>query len=59
MYTANGEASDYMLAERGIFAVSPELGTSDNKTMSFFIKDQQALVNLVQKNYQWIIFTIE
>lgn len=26
-YTANGEASDYMLAAHGIFAMSPELGT--------------------------------
>ncbi len=41
MYTANGEASDYMLAEKGIYAISPELGTSDNSTITFFIKDQQ------------------
>ncbi len=31
-YTANGEASDYMLGAKGILAVSPELGTSDKKT---------------------------
>ena len=26
-YTANGEASDWMLGERGIYAISPEIGT--------------------------------
>jgi len=28
-----------MLAKNGIFAVSPELGLSDDQTMTFFIKD--------------------
>ena len=37
-YTANGEASDYMLGAFGIIAMSPELGTSDLKTATFFIE---------------------
>lgn len=32
-YTANGEASDWMLAEKGIISLSPELG-NDNKISS-------------------------
>ena len=28
-YEANGEASDWMLGDRGIIAMSPELGTKD------------------------------
>ena len=31
-YPANGEASDWMLGEWGILAMSPELGTSDKRT---------------------------
>ncbi len=37
-YTANGEASDYMLGAFGIIAMSPELGTSDLITATFFIE---------------------
>jgi hypothetical protein len=32
-YTANGEASDWMLGEKGIISLSPELG-NDNKDAS-------------------------
>jgi len=30
-YTANGEASDWMLGEKNIIAFSPELGTCEKK----------------------------
>jgi len=36
-YEANGEASDWMLAERGIIAMSPELGIADKKSNGFFL----------------------
>jgi hypothetical protein len=36
-YTANGEASDWMLKERGIYAMSPELGNIDRWSEEFFI----------------------
>ena len=42
-YTANGEASDWMLHERGIYALSPQLGMDDRATEHFFIKDTNAL----------------
>jgi len=42
-YPANGEASDWMLAEHGIYAMSPELGTNDKRSEQFFIKNEQIL----------------
>ena len=38
-YEANGEASDWLLGKYGILAVSPELGTRNNRTDAFFIED--------------------
>jgi len=35
-YFANGEASDWMVFEKGIMAFSPELGTSDSRTDHFY-----------------------
>ena len=46
-YNANGEASDWMLHELGILAMSPELGIDDRRTEDFFIRDASALVGLV------------
>ena len=57
-YPANGEASDWMLGEWGILAMSPELGTSDKRTEQFFIKDPSVLKETVSKNYPWIKFTM-
>jgi hypothetical protein len=37
-YTANGEASDWFLGEKGIIAMSPELGTNDSRSNTFFIQ---------------------
>jgi len=36
-YTASGEASDWMLLKKGIFAWSPELGTNDDNSQDFYI----------------------
>jgi len=58
MYTANGEASDFMLANNGIFSMSPELGSSYISTNAFFIKDPLVILDLVKQNYKWVIFTI-
>jgi len=38
-YPANGEASDWMLGKHGIFALSPELGSSSKNSDSFFISN--------------------
>jgi len=40
-YTANGEASDWMLEHDGVYAMSPELGTSNHRTNGFFIPVEQ------------------
>ena len=42
-YTANGEASDWMLGEHGIIAFSPELGIDDYRSDSFYIQNQNVL----------------
>lgn len=58
-YTANGEASDWMLHELGIYALSPEIGHNETKkAKTFFIYDQSALQDLLIKNYEWIKYTI-
>ena len=53
-YTANGEASDWMLGERGIYALSPELGTKSHASEKFFIKNEKVLRQIVSQNYGWI-----
>ena len=46
-YTANGEATDWFYADKGIYSLSPELGTNDN----FFIKNSNEIHKIVQSNY--------
>ena len=54
-YKANGEASDWMLGERGIYAISPEISILGNKAAKeWFIKDPEALREMLVKNYTWI-----
>jgi len=53
-YTANGEASDWMLQERGIYAMSPEIGIEDSRSNTFFIRDPAVLLDVCQQNYVWI-----
>ena len=53
-YDANGEASDWMLGQHGIVALSPELGTSFKKTDTFIIKDYNVLKGVIVANQQWI-----
>ena len=57
-YTANGEASDWMLHERGIYAVSPELGLNGHAYESFFIKTSKALEAVVAGNSHWVNYTM-
>ena len=49
-YTANGEASDWMLGERGVYAMSPELGISDRRSDYFFINSNKVLKDLCETN---------
>ena len=46
-----------MLHERGIYALSPELGIKSRATEHFFIKDEDALFDLLRYNYDWIEYT--
>jgi hypothetical protein len=52
-YPANGEASDWMLGKHGIFAMSPELGTTGT-TQDFFLNDSDELKLVLKNNYKWI-----
>ena len=53
-YEANGEASDWMLGDRGIIAMSPELGTKDKSAQHFFIRTPKAVQNVVFENLKWV-----
>ena len=58
LYTANGEASDWMLKEHGVYGMSPELGISDKRSEEFFIIDSNILKQVLQDNYKWIEYTL-
>mmetsp|Transcript_11313 Transcript_11313/g.8317 ORF Transcript_11313/g.8317 Transcript_11313/m.8317 type:complete len:84 (-) Transcript_11313:141-392(-) len=47
-----------MLFEHGILAFSPELGTSDHRTNSFFIADDQVLKSTIDENYPWVKYAV-
>jgi Zinc carboxypeptidase len=53
-YSANGEASDWMLGVHGIVAMSPELGTKDRDSEDFFIRDAGTLKSIIVENAKWI-----
>jgi len=53
-YKANGEASDWMLSELGIYAVSVELGGDTIATSKFFITKADDLTKLLLENEPWI-----
>ena len=46
-----------MLMKHGVFALSPELGSADIKTKTYYIGDQQTLKNLLKQNFDWVKFT--
>lgn len=46
-YTANGEASDWMLKSKGIIAMSPELGSDEKITQDFYISKKGIRLSLV------------
>lgn len=53
-YEANGEASDWMLSERGIIAMSPELGIADQMSNQFFIRQPKLVKKVIFANLPWI-----
>lgn len=46
-YPANGEASDYFLAEKGLYSMSPELGTNDRSSQQFFVNNWSDMQDIV------------
>lgn len=52
----NGEVSDWMFGEKGIYALSPELGTSDINTYTYFIRSPQTLKTMLAENQKWVYF---
>ena len=52
-YTANGEASDWMLGEHGIISMSPELGERNSDTNAFYLSKEQ-VQSLTKKDYNVI-----
>jgi len=53
-YEANGEASDWMLGKRHIYAISPELGIEDKKSEEFWIKSAEVLEEVLKQNFSWV-----
>jgi hypothetical protein len=57
-YTASGEASDWMLHDLGITAMTAELGLDYSETF-WFIIDRESVNDVVKKNAKWVEFTME
>ena len=53
-YTANGEASDYILGVQERYALSPELGDNTARSEHFFIKDSKTLKRVLEENFNWV-----
>jgi len=47
-YTANGEASDWMLGKLGIISLSPELGDDNIKKSDQFYPDKNEIVPILE-----------
>jgi hypothetical protein len=58
-YAANGEASDWMLGERGIVSFSPELGVDDSITSSFYPEINLLVNNVLKANLNPALYGIQ
>ena len=56
-YTANGDANDWMLHEKRIFAITTELGTKDKKSEVFFPR-KEVMSEIADENFAWMNYTI-
>jgi Zinc carboxypeptidase len=50
-YTAQGEASDWMALSKGLFAFSPELGTGDEESKTFYPKSE-VQKDIIHQNFK-------
>lgn len=48
-----------MLGERGIYAVSHDLGTNQPYSKSYFFNDKTQVENIVEANFPWIFSMIK
>ena len=53
-YTANGEASDWMLGELGIYALTIELGGARDELNAFVIEKVEDLKELLLSTEPWV-----
>jgi hypothetical protein len=58
-YPANGEASDYMLKELGIYAMSPELGTKHEFSKGFYMDNFDHVTDICEANFPWLFYTMK
>ena len=58
-YTSNGEASDWILKNTGIIAMSPELGSSDIQSMNFDIWSVELEAEVVMENLVMPTYLLE
>ena len=54
-FKTNGEVSDYMFHERGILAVSPEIGSSNIKSMTYYITERNTTLQMLDSHNKWVI----
>lgn len=57
-YTSDGEASDWMLGEKGILAFSPELGNRDLNSEKFY-PDVSTAINICRENLPSAVYGIQ
>ena len=58
-YTSNGEASDWILHETGIIAMSPELASADIQSMTFDIWSVELEAQVVMENLALPLYLLE
>jgi len=57
-YRVNGDASDYMLGEHGIWAISPFIGSTNVYTKTWFIHSASVLCDMLASNREWLYYYI-
>jgi len=57
-YSSEGDASDWMLAEKGILSFSPELGNADFKSEKFY-PDISTALQILRENFSSALFGIQ
>ena len=48
-----------MLKEHGVYAMSPELGSMNGQSETFFISSPNMIKQVLEENYIWIDYVID